>query len=55
MDFKENENIGTMDVLDRHQFDKEALTNFMEENVEGFEGPLTLSYTHLTLPTKRIV
>jgi len=42
MDFKENENIGTMDVLDRHQFDKEALTNFMEENVEGFEGPLTI-------------
>jgi len=42
MDFKENENIGTMDVIDRHQFDKEALTNFMEENVEGFEGPLTI-------------
>ena len=42
MDFKENENIGTMDVIDRHQFDKEALTNFMEENVEGFEGPLLL-------------
>jgi len=42
MDFKENENIGTMDVLDKHQFDKESLTNFMEENVEGFEGPLTI-------------
>ncbi len=42
MDFKENENIGTMDVLDKHQFDQESLTNFMEENVEGFEGPLTI-------------
>ena len=42
MEFEENQNTGTMEVLERHQFDVKALTNFMEENVEGFEGPLTI-------------
>ena len=42
MEFEENQNTGTMKVLERHQFDVKALTNFMEENVEGFEGPLTI-------------
>ena len=31
MDFKENQNIGTMDVLEKHQFDLEALNTFMKE------------------------
>ena len=34
MDFKENQNIGTMEVLERHQFDEKALTDFMEKNVQ---------------------
>jgi len=42
MEFEENQNVGTMDVLERHQFDTNALTTFMEENVEDFEGPLTV-------------
>ena len=42
MDFKENQNIGTMEVLERHQFDEKALTGFMEENVQDFVGPLTM-------------
>ena len=42
MEFEENQNTGTMEVLERHQFDVKALTNFMEENVVGFEGPLTI-------------
>ena len=28
MDFEENQNIGTMEVLERHQFDEKALTDF---------------------------
>ena len=40
MDFKENQNIGTMDVRERHQFDVEALNAFMKESIEGFEGPI---------------
>ena len=42
MDFKENQNIGTMEVLERHQFDKKALTDFMEKNVQDFVGPLSI-------------
>tara|TARA_B100000586_G_C20078049_1_gene414045 strand:- start:20 stop:1075 length:1056 start_codon:yes stop_codon:yes gene_type:complete len=42
MDFKENQNVGTMEVLERHQFNEKALSSFMEENVEGFEGPLSI-------------
>ena len=42
MEFEENQNIGTMDVLKRHQFDTNVLTTFMEENVEDFKGPLTV-------------
>ena len=42
MDFKENQNIGTMEVLERHQFDEKALTGFMEENVQDFVGPLSI-------------
>ena len=42
MEFDKKQNVGTMDVLERHQFDTNTLTTFMEENVEGFEGPLTV-------------
>ena len=42
MDFKENQNVGTMEVLERHQFNERALTDFMEENVEGFASPLSI-------------
>jgi len=42
MDFKENQNIGTMEVLERHQFDEKALTGFMEKNVQDFVGPLSI-------------
>ena len=42
MDFKENQNIGTMDVLEKHQFDLEALNTFMKETIEGFEGPIKI-------------
>ena len=49
MDFKENQNIGTMEVLERHQFDEKALTGFMEKNVQDFVGPLSieLSLIHI--------
>ena len=42
MDFKENQNVGTMEVLERHQFDEKALTGFMEKNVQDFVGPLSI-------------
>ena len=42
MDFKENQNVGTMEVLERHQFDEKALTDFMEKNVQDFVGPLSI-------------
>tara|TARA_B100000686_G_scaffold29163_1_gene29515 strand:+ start:11965 stop:13020 length:1056 start_codon:yes stop_codon:yes gene_type:complete len=42
MDFKENQNVGTMDVLERHQFDVEALNAFMKETIDGFEGPIEI-------------
>ena len=42
MDFEENQNIGTMEVLERHQFDEKALTDFMEKNVQDFVGPLSI-------------
>jgi aminoglycoside phosphotransferase (APT) family kinase protein len=32
----------TIDVLDRHRFDEAALLNWCRQNVEGFEGPLTV-------------
>ena len=42
MEFEKNQNVGTMDVLERHQFDTNILTTFMEENVEDFQGPITV-------------
>ena len=38
MEFKENENTGTMPVLEKHAIDSSALQKYMQENVSGFEG-----------------
>ena len=35
-----DENTGTMEVLERHQFDVANLKDYMNEHVEGFEGDL---------------
>ena len=35
-----DENTGTMEVLERHQFDVSNLKDYMHEHVEGFEGDL---------------
>tara|TARA_B100002019_G_scaffold205914_1_gene178654 strand:- start:129 stop:1193 length:1065 start_codon:yes stop_codon:yes gene_type:complete len=37
-----DENTGTMEVLDRHQFDVPSLENYMQEHVEGFEGKISV-------------
>ena len=37
-EFDPEENIGTIAVQDRHQFDIARLQEFMEVNVEGFSG-----------------
>jgi len=34
--------VGTKAVTDRHAFDTEALTAWLERNLEGFQGPLTV-------------
>ena len=33
----------------------EQLVNYVEDRVEGYRQAMAVSYTHLTLPTKRIV
>ena len=67
--------VGTRPVSEQHRFDVAALTAWLEKNLEGFSGHLTVemfkggqsnptyklntpsrsyvtvSYTHLTLPT----
>jgi len=40
-EFDPEENIGTIAVQDRHQFDIGRLQEFMEVNVEGFSGKVT--------------
>jgi|TARA_B100001758_G_C18380946_1_gene597176 aminoglycoside phosphotransferase (APT) family kinase protein len=35
-----DENTGTMEVLERHQFDVSNLKDYMHEHVEGFEGDI---------------
>ena len=35
-----DENTGTMEVLERHQFNVSKLKDYMHENVEGFEGEI---------------
>ncbi|AKM06280.1 phosphotransferase family protein [Pelagerythrobacter marensis] len=39
----EKEMVGTIDVPDRDRLDEGALTAWMDANVEGFAGPITLS------------
>ena len=34
--------VGTRPVADQHQFDQEALTAWLRENLDGFEGPLSV-------------
>lgn len=41
-EFDPNANSGTIPVQERHQFDITRLQSFMEENVDGFKGPLTV-------------
>ena len=41
-DFRVADNTGTIPVQDRHKFDVAALQRFMEANVEGFTGSLTV-------------
>ena len=37
-----DENTGTMEVLERHQFDVAKLKEYMHENVDGFEGEIEI-------------
>ena len=37
-----DENTGTMEVLERHQFDVSKLEDYMQEHVEGFEGRIEI-------------
>ena len=39
---EEDENTGTMEVLERHQFDVLKLQSYMKENVGGFEGSISV-------------
>ena len=41
-EFDAQDNIGTIPVQERHKVDISRLQNFMEDNVEGFSGTLTL-------------
>lgn len=42
VDFKAEENIGTIEVQEKHQFDIGNLEAFMKENVDGFSGSLNV-------------
>ena len=62
---------GTKEMSEKHFIDPEILSSFLKENIPNFSGQLEIqefiggqsnptyflavSYTHLTLPTKRIV
>jgi len=41
-DFESLDNNGTIPVLEKHQFDVAALQAFMEKNVEGYSGSLSM-------------
>ena len=41
-EFSPEDNIGTMAVQERHQFDVKSLQLYMEENVAGFSGQVTV-------------
>jgi|TARA_B110000444_G_scaffold184108_1_gene173118 aminoglycoside phosphotransferase (APT) family kinase protein len=40
MELEENENTGTMPVLEKHVFNASALEDYMNSNVKGFQGPI---------------
>ena len=42
MEFKENENIGTMPVLEKHAIDSTALQKYMQANISGFDGKISI-------------
>ncbi len=42
-DFQAEDNTGTIAVQERHQFDIEALQEYMKKNVEGFSGDLEVA------------
>ena len=42
MEFKENENIGTMPVLEKHAIDSAALQEYMQANINGFDGKISI-------------
>lgn len=42
-DFQAADNIGTMDIQDQHKFDQANLHAYMQANVEGFSGELTVA------------
>ena len=42
MEFKENENIGTMPVLEKHAIDSAALQEYMQANISGFDGEISI-------------
>ena len=41
-DFQPEDNLGTIPVQERHQFDVAALQDYMQESVEGFSGTLSV-------------
>ena len=41
-EFDPSDNIGTIPVQEKHQFDIKKLQDFMEANVVGFHGKLTV-------------
>ncbi len=41
-EFRADQNSGTIPVQERHQFDVGALQRFMQDNVEGYSGDLTV-------------
>lgn len=42
VDFKAEDNIGTIEVQEKHRFEVGNLETFMRENVDGFSGPLAV-------------
>ena len=41
MDLKQEENVGTMKVLERHAFNLNSLETYLKNNVENYKGPLS--------------
>ena len=41
-DFRAEDNTGTIPVQAKHQFDVSALQRFMEQQVAGYQGTLTV-------------